>query len=163
MQLNISPISPNHDGFFRLIYRHFQILPLIFCNYLIINTEYFKDFLNIITTMLLICINFTSSNKKRRQLGKSGTNKMKALIIDNKIYFVNDYDFVKMSLIVPALNLEKMRLATKCRIISKEEVNVTFNHNAGRLFKVTIDVRFINIVTYLKTGDVYSCENKAAF
>lgn len=88
---------------------------------------------------------------------------MKTIIIDKKVYMIDDFDFVKMSLIVPALNLEKMRLATKCRIISKEDVEETFHHNAGKLYKVTIDVRLTNIVAYLKDGDVFSCENKDAF
>ena len=53
-----------------------------------------------------------------------------------------------------------MKQATNCRIQKVEATQVDFNHNAGKLAKVTISVRFSQIEKYLNNSDAVYCENK---
>jgi hypothetical protein len=65
---------------------------------------------------------------------------MKAIIENNKVRLVTEFSTVNCTIIVPFLNIEKMKQATNCRIQKVEETRVGFNHNAGKLAKVTISV-----------------------
>jgi len=85
---------------------------------------------------------------------------MKAIIENNKVRLVTEFSTVNCTIVVPFLNIEKMKQATNCRIQKVEETRVDFNHNAGKLAKVTISVRFSQIENYLNTSSVFDCENK---
>jgi hypothetical protein len=84
---------------------------------------------------------------------------MKAIIENNKVRLVNDYSIVNCTITVPFKNIERMKQATNCKIINVKSTSVNFNHNAGKLAKVTIDVRFSQIEKYLGETNAGECEN----
>lgn len=84
---------------------------------------------------------------------------MKAIIENNKVRLVNNFSTVECSFIIPYFNIQKMKELTKCRIKEVKETKVFYNHNAGKLAYVTIEVRFENIEKYLNRSQVYNCLN----
>lgn len=90
-------------------------------------------------------------------------NKMNAIIINNKVTLVDDFSLLKMSIIVPKRNLQRMIELTKCKILSKEPTHVAYNNYAGDLFKVTISVLYKNISQYMNIGDLRKAENAKAY
>jgi len=88
---------------------------------------------------------------------------MKAIIENNKVRLANYFSTVECSFIVPYFNIQKMKELTKCRIKEVRETKVYFNHNAGRLARVTIEVRFENIEKYLNRAMVYNCSNYTSY
>ena len=86
---------------------------------------------------------------------------MKAIILKNRIQLISyPSKQIEITLRVPALNIQKMIDATGSTIKSKNEITVDFNHYAGKLYNVTILVRFDKIEKYLQTESVYTCVNK---
>lgn len=88
------------------------------------------------------------------------------VLINNDLKIIDDNNNVTLSIIVPRANLEKMRTLTSCKFISKEKYTHFTNHNAGELFKVSIEVKFGNISKYLQSGfytDAYLANNKKEF
>jgi len=84
---------------------------------------------------------------------------MQAIIINNKVTLVDDFSTIKMSLIVPKRNMQRMKELTKCCILSKEPTKVAYNNYAGDLFKVNISVGFKDINPYLNYGNAYEAIN----
>lgn len=94
----------------------------------------------------------------------SPQQKMKAIILNNRIQLISyESKKIKISLIVPALNLQKMKELTGCTICGKKEIEVNFNHYAGKLFNVTLLVRFDKIENYLQRNNISECENKSEY
>jgi len=86
---------------------------------------------------------------------------MEAIILNNRIQLISyESKQIEISLLVPALNLEKMKQSTNCSILSKVEKKVDFNHHAGKLYFVTIRVKFSDIKKYLQRENIYTVENK---
>ena len=88
-----------------------------------------------------------------------GNNKMKTIIIDNKIQLVEDSTRINVTVICPKSNIQKMLDETNARLISKSEIKLSYNHHAGITYKVVINVIFSRIEKYLKIVDVYGAEN----
>ena len=89
---------------------------------------------------------------------------MEAIIINNRIQLISyPSKQIEISLTVPALNLQKMQQLTNCYIVSKVEKKVDFNHYAGKLFFVTIRVKFEAIKQYLQRENIYTVENKSEY
>lgn len=84
---------------------------------------------------------------------------MNAIIENNKVRLVTEYTTVNCTITVPFMNIEKMKKATNCKIQKVEETKVDFNHNAGKLAKVTLLVQFRNIEKYLNDSDAIECQN----
>lgn len=89
--------------------------------------------------------------------------KMEAIIVNNRINLVNDYAQIKVTLRVPALNLQKMKTLLNCSIISKQEIELTYNHNAGRIYSVVIRVKFAALKQYMQRDSCHECENKTEY
>lgn len=89
---------------------------------------------------------------------------MEAIILNNRIHLISyESKQIEISLLVPALNLEKMKQLTNCYIVSKVEKKVDFNHYAGKLYFVTIRVKFSDIKKYLQRENIYTVENKSEY
>jgi hypothetical protein len=82
--------------------------------------------------------------------------------IENKIIAVKEHDYLTLTIVVPALNIQKMKDLTGCSILSKEFTTLSSNHNAGKLFKVKIRVKFKNIEKYLLEENIYMQGNNVA-
>jgi hypothetical protein len=86
---------------------------------------------------------------------------MEAIILNNRIQLVSsESNYIEISLLVPARNLQKFKELTNCSILSKIETKVNHNHYAGVLFTVKIRVEFLAIKKYLQRESIYDCENK---
>ena len=88
---------------------------------------------------------------------------MQAIIINNRVTLVDDFSQIKISIIVPARNIQRMKELTNCKIISKEPTTVSYNNYAGKLFRVTISVAYKNISQYMNIGDLRKAENAKAY
>ena len=89
---------------------------------------------------------------------------MKAIIIENKIRLVsNEFESIRVNVICPARNIQKMEEETGCIILSKKETVLNYNHHAGTVYAITISVQFNRIEKYLNTKNVRDCENKANY
>jgi hypothetical protein len=88
---------------------------------------------------------------------------MEAIIVNNRINLVNDYAQIKITLKVPALNLQKMKMLLNCSIISKQEIELPHNHNAGKIYSVVIRVKFATLKQYMMRDNCHGCENKAEY
>lgn len=90
--------------------------------------------------------------------------KLEAVAIDNQIRLLENSSRVELKLLVPRGNIQKMREATQCRILSKTPEKVNFNHNAGELYRVKISVRWGNISKYFRNGiNPNTCINVEAY
>jgi hypothetical protein len=81
---------------------------------------------------------------------------MKTIVINNKIKLVEDFTTIEVKVICPKANIQKMLETTKGKFISKNEINLNFNHNAGQVFEVTIKANFKNVEKFLRYQDVYN-------
>ena len=81
---------------------------------------------------------------------------MDFLIIDSFLKVVTDNTIVPLVLIVPRANINSMLKFTNARLIDKENYKSDFYHNAGHLYKVSIDVRFGDIKQYLHTTNTFN-------
>jgi len=88
---------------------------------------------------------------------------MNIVKIEQKIRIVQDSDIIKISIVVPALNIEKMKQLLGCRILGKEPFPLRFNHTAGKTFKVQIYVQASKILPYLRTEHYADATNAAAY
>lgn len=84
---------------------------------------------------------------------------MNAIIINNKVTLVDDFSLLKMSIIVPKRNLQRMKELTKCQILSKEPTTVNYNNYAGDLFRVTILVAYKDINQYMNYSNLFNVDN----
>ena len=78
---------------------------------------------------------------------------------NNKIQAIDDCKHITITLIVPAGNIQRMIDATNCTVVSKQRVELAFNHHAGVTYSVTILVRFGNIKKYLKSDHISGAVN----
>ena len=84
---------------------------------------------------------------------------MKTVIIENRLHLVAPNTFIKISINVPRLNIQKMLTQTGARLLSKNTVALNYNHNAGIVYRCEISVRFANIEKYLNSAHYSEAEN----
>jgi hypothetical protein len=70
--------------------------------------------------------------------------------IDNTIKLLQNNSIVVLNLLIPKGNIQAMREATNCQILSKTPEKVSFNHCAGELYRVKMKVKWGKISKYLK-------------
>ena len=88
---------------------------------------------------------------------------METIFINNKIQLIENSTTFEVKVICPKRNIQKMIVATKGRFISKKELRLNFNHNAGQIFEVIIKVRFEDVKQFLKKEDIYNFRNADNF
>lgn len=88
---------------------------------------------------------------------------MKTILINNKIQLIEKFTRIEVKVICPKKNIQKMLEKTGAKFLSKKEISLEFNHNAGQVFEITILVRFENVEKYLKCQDVYNYRNAENF
>ena len=88
---------------------------------------------------------------------------MKTIIIDNKIQLIEDSTRINVTAICPQKNIQKMLDETKASFISKKEIELSYNHHAGIVYKVEISVIFSRIEKYLKVVDIHEAENVKSY
>ena len=75
---------------------------------------------------------------------------MKIAILNNKVQLVEFNDYVKINIIIPYGNIQKMIDLTGCKILKVQPIELNFHHLAGRVAKVEIKVMFGKIEKYLQ-------------
>lgn len=86
--------------------------------------------------------------------------KLQAVAIDNQVKLLTNSSNVKLTLLVPRGNIERMKQLTKCKILAKERTTVNFNHHAGDLYKVSVSVKWGNVSGYFRrTVSANTCTN----
>ena len=88
---------------------------------------------------------------------------METIFINNKIQLIEKFTRIEVKVICPKNNIQKMLETTGAKFLSKKEIHLGFNHNAGQVFEITILVRFENVEKYLKCQDVYNYRNAENF
>jgi len=89
---------------------------------------------------------------------------LQAVAIDNQVKLLTKTSDVKLTLLVPRGNIERMKRLTGCKIISKERTSVYFNHHAGELYKVTISVKWGKVSVYYRhTISANTCTNASEY
>lgn len=85
---------------------------------------------------------------------------LQAVAIDNQVKLLTKTSNVKLTLLVPRGNIERMKQLTGCKIINKERTSVDFNNHAGELYKVTISVKWGKVSGYYRqTISANTCVN----
>ena len=83
-----------------------------------------------------------------------------AIIVNKKVMLADRYNWLTMEIAVPAIHLQEMKEKLNCKILNKREISVNFNHHAGKVYAVTINVNFEKILPYMQRSSVYEAENK---
>lgn len=88
---------------------------------------------------------------------------MEAIIINNRIKLVHDFSQITVTLRVPALNIEKMKGLLNCGIISKKETDLSHNHNAGKIYLISVRLKFADLKKYMQRESCHECENQTEY
>lgn len=81
---------------------------------------------------------------------------MEAIFIKNKIQLIENFTSIEVKVICPRKNIQTMLDTTKGHFISKKEIILPYNHNAGQVFEVIIRAKFENLKRYLKKDNFYN-------
>ena len=88
---------------------------------------------------------------------------MKTIIIDNKIQLIENSTRINVTVICPKHNVQKMLDETGARFVSKKEIELSYNHRAGVVYEVVINVLFHKVEKFLKVVDIHEAENVKSY
>jgi|SRR5690554_771723 len=84
---------------------------------------------------------------------------MKTIVINNRIHLIEDFTQIEVKVICPLKNIQKMLDETRSKLISKKEINLNYNHHAGKVFEIMVFARFGDVKKYLKNQTIHNYRN----